>query len=102
MSEKEKGIDLICHIVTTIVAASKAAAEQVRNLKNEPSNDSKYEDTVELKSLKTIVDYLFAEFPTIKGKNIKSKKKVGDNFYWHKNIIFQVSVQLGRAANSKN
>ena len=69
-----QGVDLVCDIVATAVAASKAAASQVRRLKSRKSNNGG--DTVELKSLKTIVYYFLTNFQNINCENIRSKEKV--------------------------
>ena len=71
----ENGVNLLCKIVARAVEASRAAANLLKNLEEDEFDIyGASKDTVESKSLNTIVDHLSANFPDIK---FKSKKNVG-------------------------
>jgi len=63
----ENGVNLICEIVATAVAASREAAKQLKyDLDDDDDDDDVLKDTVESKSLKIIIDYLCTSYPGIK------------------------------------
>jgi hypothetical protein len=59
----ENGVNLICEIVATAVAASREAAKQLKyDLDDDDDDDDVLKDTVESKSLKIIIGYLRKSF----------------------------------------
>jgi hypothetical protein len=62
----ENGVNLICEIVATAVAASRDAAKQLKYDLDDNDDDDVLKDTVESKSLKIIIDNLCTSFPKIK------------------------------------
>ena len=68
------GVDLICKIIATAVAASREAVKQLKSFdESDLDIDDALEETVESKSLNAIVNHLSTNFPHIK---FKSKENV--------------------------